>query len=71
MYMKRLSGVAYLFAGLSVTHLPHDSLPGQIHPFGPRFIWCYLAAILNQEPQADVTATVLLQVLEAASRYTD
>ena len=63
-YLKRMSGMAYLFAALSVTHLPRDSA-GRPHPFGPRFIWRYLAAVMNLEPQADVTATVLLKVLEA------
>jgi nucleoporin GLE1 len=63
-YLKRMAGVAYLFAALAVTHLPRESASGRPHPFGPRYIWRYLAAVMNCEPQADVTATVLLQVLE-------
>ncbi len=67
MYLKRMSGVAYLFVSLAVSHLPRNSASaGRPHPFGPRYIWRYLAAVMNIEPHADVTGTVLLQVLEAA-----
>lgn len=61
-YLKRMTGLARLFAGIAASNKPEGS--NTVHPFGPKLIWKFLAELMNQEPIPDVTATVLLVVLE-------
>jgi len=72
-YLKRLSGVARLYAALSVAHLPKSST-SNLHSHPLKMLWQWLASLSSLTPHTDVTATVLLQVLEVgshtlASRY--
>ena len=61
-YLNRMTGLARLFAGIAASNKPQGS--NTVHPFGPKLVWKFLAELLNQEPIPDVTATVLLVVLE-------
>jgi len=64
-YLKRMSGVARLYAALSVAHLPKSS-PTTLHPHSVQVLWQWLASMCNIKPHTDVSATLLLQVLEVA-----
>ena len=65
-YLKRLSGVARLYAALSVVHLPKSST-SNIHPQPLQRLWQWLASLSSLTPHTDVSASVLLQVLEVGS----
>ena len=65
-YLKRLSGVARLYAALSVVHLPKSST-SSIHPQPLQRLWQWLASLSSLTPHTDVSASVLLQVLEVGS----
>jgi len=72
-YLKRLSGVARLYSALSVVHLPKAS-PNTTHPHSLQRLWSWLASLTSLSPHTDVTASLLLQVLEVggsslAARY--
>jgi len=59
-----MSGVGRLFAALAVSSVPADASSG--HPFPLSALWRYLAGVSNMQPHTDVTATLLLEVLEVA-----
>ena len=61
-FLKRMTGLARLFAAIAASSKAPGS--GAVHPFGPKMIWQYIANLLNKEPMPDVTATILLVVLE-------
>ena len=72
-YLKRMSGLARLYAALSVSHLPRQSCTTS-HPHPPARTWCWLSSVLSLSPHRDVTATLILDILEVAghtmySRY--
>merc|ERR1719319_585839 len=62
-YLKRLSGVARLYSALSVVHLPKAS-PNTTHPHSLQRLWSWLASLTSLSPHTDVSASLLLQVLE-------
>jgi nucleoporin GLE1 len=64
-YLKRMSGVARLYAALSVAHLPKASATTS-HPHSLQRLWSHLASLANLEPVTDISASLLLQVLEVA-----
>lgn len=64
-YLKRMCGVARLYAALAVCHLPKAS-PNSLHPHSLQRLWQWLASISNLTPHTDVSASLLLQVLEVA-----
>jgi len=62
-YLKRMSGLARLYAALSVSHLPKTS-SGTIHPHPLSRIWTWLASVLNLTPHTDITASIMLDIME-------
>ena len=61
-YLKRMTGLSRLFAAIAASHKPSGSNPD--HPMGPKVVWHYLTSLMNLEPLPDVTATMLLVMLE-------
>jgi len=64
-YLKRMSGVARLYAALSVSHIPKSS-SSSTHPHPLSKIWALLTSICNLTPHTDITASLLLDVLEVS-----
>jgi len=63
-YLKRMTGLSRLFAAIATS----SKAPGSsgLHPFGPKMIWQFIANLVNIEPKPDITATILLVVLEVS-----
>ena len=61
-FLKRMSGLARLFSAIAASHRSQGG--SQTHPLGPKKVWSYLAMLVNLEPVADLTATLLFVVLE-------
>ena len=64
-YLKRMSGLARLYAALSISHLPKSSSTS-LHPQPPSRLWSWLSSVLHLSPHTDVTATLMLDILEVA-----
>ena len=64
-YLKRMSGLARLYAALSVSHLPKASTSTS-HPHPPARLWTWISSILNLTPHTDITATLVLDMMEVA-----
>ena len=64
-YLKRMSGLARLYAALSISHLPKTSSSSG-HPQPPSRLWSWLSSVLHLAPHTDVTATLMLDILEVA-----
>ena len=64
-YLKRMSGLARLYAALSVSHLPKTSASTS-HPHPPARLWSWVSSVLNLTPHTDITATLILDILEVA-----
>jgi len=64
-YLKRMSGVARLYAALSVSHIPKAST-ATTHPHPLSRVWAWLSSICNLTPHTDITASLLLDVLEVS-----
>ena len=64
-YLKRMSGLARLYAALSISHLPKSS-SSTLHPQPPTRLWSWLTSVLHLSPHTDVTATLILDILEVA-----
>ena len=64
-YLKRMSGLARLYAAISVSHLPRSS-PSTSHPHPPARLWTWFSSLLSLTPQSDVTATIILDILEVS-----
>ncbi|XP_034969906.1 mRNA export factor GLE1 isoform X2 [Zootoca vivipara] len=62
-FLKRMSGMIRLYAAILQLRWPYGDGQGN-HPHGLNQAWRWLAQILNLEPLADVTATVLFDFLE-------
>ncbi|KFO82440.1 Nucleoporin GLE1, partial [Cuculus canorus] len=62
-FLKRMSGFIRLYAALMQVRWPYGNKQGA-HPHGLNYGWRWLAQMLNMEPLADVTATVLYDFLE-------
>ncbi|KAG7278003.1 hypothetical protein CRUP_020319 [Coryphaenoides rupestris] len=62
-FMKRMSGMIRLYAAVIQLRWPYGAKPGP-GPHGLNNGWRWLAQMLNMEPLADVTATLLLDFLE-------
>ncbi len=66
-YLKRMSGLARLYAAVCITAVTKAQLDdGKDHPHGLGNLWTWLASVMNLRPVAEVTATLLLDVLEVA-----
>ena len=61
-YLKRMTGLSRLFAAIAASHKPTGSNPD--HPMGPKTVWRFITGLMNIKPLPDVTATVLLVLLE-------
>lgn len=61
-FLKRMSGMIRLYAAIIQLKWPYNK-QGH-HPHGLNHGWRWLAQILNMEPLADVTATILFDFLE-------
>jgi len=64
-YLKRMSGIARLYAALSVSHIPKSST-ATTHPHPLAKVWAWLGSICNLTPHTDITASLLLDVLEVS-----
>jgi len=64
-YLKRMSGIARLYAALSVSHTPKSSTV-TTHPHPLARVWAWLSSICNLTPHTDITASLLLDVLEVS-----
>jgi len=62
-YLKRMSGLARLYAALSVSHLPKAS-SSLSHPHPPARVWSWFSSVLNLTPHTDITASLMLDILE-------
>ncbi|XP_030902272.2 mRNA export factor GLE1 [Melopsittacus undulatus] len=62
-FLKRMSGLICLYAAIIQVQWPHGNKQGP-HPHGLYHGWRWLAQMLNMEPLADVTATLLYDFLE-------
>ncbi|XP_060107185.1 mRNA export factor GLE1 [Heteronotia binoei] len=62
-FLKRMSGMIRLYAAILQLRWPYGNSQGS-HPHGLNHAWHCLAQILNMEPLADVTATILFDFLE-------
>ncbi|KFQ29517.1 Nucleoporin GLE1 [Mesitornis unicolor] len=62
-FLKRMSGLIRLYAAIIQLRWPYGSKQGT-HPHGLNHGWRWLAQMLNMEPLADVTATLLFGFLE-------
>ncbi|KAG7332302.1 hypothetical protein KOW79_004136 [Hemibagrus wyckioides] len=64
-FLKRMSGMIRLYAAIIHLRWPYTNKQGlQIGPHGLNHGWRWLAQMLNMEPLADVTATLLFDFLE-------
>uniref|UniRef100_A0A8C3JIG6 mRNA export factor GLE1 n=1 Tax=Calidris pygmaea TaxID=425635 RepID=A0A8C3JIG6_9CHAR len=64
-FLKRMSGLIRLYAAIIQLRWPYGNKQGP-HPHGLNYGWRWLAQMLNMEPLADVTATLLLDFLEVS-----
>lgn len=64
-YLKRMSGLARLFAALSVSHLPKASTT-TTHPHPIAKVWNWFSSVCNMTPHTDITASLLLDMLEVS-----
>ncbi|KAM4578697.1 mRNA export factor GLE1 [Fundulus diaphanus] len=62
-FLKRMSGMIRLYAAVIQLRWPHGSKQGAV-PHGLNHGWRWLAQMLNMEPLADITATLLFDFLE-------
>uniref|UniRef100_A0A8D0HCA2 mRNA export factor GLE1 n=1 Tax=Sphenodon punctatus TaxID=8508 RepID=A0A8D0HCA2_SPHPU len=62
-FLKRMSGMIRLYAAVIQLQWPSGNKQGA-HPHGLSHAWRWLAQMLNMEPLADVTATLLFDFLE-------
>eukprot|EP00075_Anas_platyrhynchos_P037649 XP_027326902.1 nucleoporin GLE1 [Anas platyrhynchos] len=62
-FLKRMSGLIRLYAAIIQLRWPYGNRQGT-HPHGLSYGWRWLAQMLNMEPLADVTATLLFGFLE-------
>ncbi|KFQ17841.1 PREDICTED: nucleoporin GLE1, partial [Merops nubicus] len=62
-FLKRMSGMIRLYAAIIQLRWPYGDKQGP-HPHGLNYGWRWLAQMLNMEPVADVTATLLFDFLE-------
>ncbi|KAM6316004.1 mRNA export factor GLE1-like [Podargus strigoides] len=62
-FLKRMSGMIRLYAAIIQLRWPLGNKQGT-HPHGLSYGWSWLDQMLNMEPLADVTATVLFGFLE-------
>ncbi|XP_070614981.1 mRNA export factor GLE1 isoform X2 [Erythrolamprus reginae] len=62
-FLKRMSGMIRLYAAILQLRWPYQDKQGT-HPHGLNHAWRWVAQILNMEPLADVTATILFDFLE-------
>lgn len=62
-FLKRMSGMIRLYAAIIQIRWPYSSKQGSA-PHGLNHGWRWLAQMLNLEPLADVTATLLFDFLE-------
>ena len=64
-YLKRMGGLAKLYAAVCTSSLPKDR-KDQDHPHGLGHLWSWLCSTVNLVPVNDVTATLIHDVLETA-----
>lgn len=62
-FLKRMSGMIRLYAAIIQLRWPYSSKQGSA-PHGLNHGWRWLAQMLNMEPLADITATLLFDFLE-------
>ncbi|XP_037536094.1 nucleoporin GLE1 [Nematolebias whitei] len=62
-FLKRMSGMIRLYAALIQLRWPYGAKQGSA-PHGLNHGWRWLAQMLNMEPLADITATLLFDFLE-------
>ncbi|XP_053182227.1 mRNA export factor GLE1 [Scomber japonicus] len=62
-FLKRMSGMIRLYAAMIQLRWPYSSKQGPV-PHGLNHGWRWLAQMLNMEPLADITATLLFDFLE-------
>ncbi|GLD61418.1 nucleoporin GLE1 [Lates japonicus] len=64
-FLKRMSGMIRLYAAMIQLRWPYGSKQGAA-PHGLNHGWRWLAQMLNMEPLADITATLLFDFLEVS-----
>ncbi|KAM5146380.1 mRNA export factor GLE1 isoform 2-T2 [Mantella aurantiaca] len=62
-FLKRMSGMIRLYAAILQMRYPFGTVQAH-HPHGLNYGWRWLAQMLNMEPVADITATLLYDFLE-------
>lgn len=67
-FLKRMSGVAQLYGAISVSH--KRRIDSHMHaPLGISEIWIWLTNFISLEPLSDISATVLLDLLEVCGHF--
>lgn len=64
LFLKRMTAMVQMYAAITVSSV--RSAGKQPHPHNLQFSWRWIAAMLNLEPQADVSATVIYSYLKIA-----
>lgn len=60
-FLKRMSGIFRLCAAIWVTKMPNSV--NATHPHGLAHAWRWMAAFINLDPEADISATLLFDFL--------
>ena len=64
-YIKRIGGLAALYAAVCTTTVTEAQLGAEkAHPHGLGHVWRWLSSVMNRQPVADVTATLLYEILK-------
>ncbi|KFB45098.1 hypothetical protein ZHAS_00013017 [Anopheles sinensis] len=66
-YLKRMAGLARLYAAVIVT-IPRID-PSKPHPHGLENGWRWLTNILNRYPKADICATLIVEFLQTTGAF--
>ncbi|KAL8619084.1 hypothetical protein ACOMHN_019356 [Nucella lapillus] len=66
-FLKRMSGVLRLYAAIMVTPPPQGG--GAEHPHGLDHVWSWLARSMNLQPNPDITATAIYDMLSVTGGF--
>lgn len=58
-FLKRMSGIMRLYSSILVSSPPRGN-----HPHGIEYAWTWLSRVMNIEPEPDITATMIYDLLQ-------
>jgi nucleoporin GLE1 len=65
-FLRRMSGLMRLYAAIMVTTPPQGA--NTPHPHGLLYAWRWLARVMNLDPNPDITATAIYDMLQVGER---